>query len=141
MSSTTTVKPAPNLIDLLTAFKNNIIKFFEALIELLPNEGDFYHLRVLFEYQIPIESAMKIFSNRILPHQEMVLAKDDRFFIETTDLFAGLRRDKVSYFKDLWQSGNLTAQDKEALWTWFTVFLRYANKYQELVDKGLASDI
>ncbi len=137
----TGTKPTPNLIDLLTAFKKNIILFFEALIELLPNEGDFYHLRVLFEYQIPIESAMKIFSNRILPHAEMVRAKDERFFIETTDLFAGLRRDKVSYFKDLWQSGNLTPADKEALWDWFGVFLKYANKYQELVNKGLASDI
>jgi hypothetical protein len=134
-------KPAPNLIDLLTAFKKNIILFFDALIELLPNEGDFYHIRVLFEFQIPIETAIKIFSKRILPHAEMVLAKDERFFIETTDLFAGLRRDKVSYFKDLWQSGNLTDQDKEALWDWFTMFLRYANKYQELVDRGLASNI
>ena len=118
-------------IELLTHFRSNIIQFFDALIELLPKEGDLIILRVMFEDQIPIENALKIFSSRIIPHADMVRNKDERFFIETTDLFSGLRRDKVSYFKDLWTSGSLTADDKENLWKWFRLFLNIALQYQK----------
>ena len=118
-------------LELLAAFKENIIKFLDALIELLPKEGDLIILRVMFDSQIPIESAIKIFSSRIIPYKDMVKNKDERFFIECTDLFNGIKKDKVSYFKDLWQSGTLTAQDKESLWKWFRLFLYYAIQYEK----------
>ena len=119
-------------LELLSAFRENIIKFFDALIELLPKEGDLYVLRIMFESQIPMDNALKLFSARILPHAEMVKKKDERFFIECTDLFSGIRKDKVSYFKDLWTSGTLTPEDKESLWKWFKLFLYYATQYEKL---------
>jgi hypothetical protein len=119
-------------IEILKIFKEKIIQFFDALIELLPKEGDLIMLRVMFDSQIPIENAIKMFGSRIIPHAEMVRNKDERFFIETTDLFSGLRRDKVSYFKDLWQSGTLTAESKESLWLWFRLFLNLALQYEKV---------
>ena len=122
-------------IDILKHFKTNVIKFCDALIELLPKEGDMIILRVMFESQIPIETALVVFSERILPHAEMLKNKDDRFFLECSDVFTGLRKDKVSYFKDLWLSGTLTLEDKTQMWKWFNLFLHLAKQY-ELSKRG-----
>ena len=119
-----------SMIEILQYFKNNIIKFFDALIELLPKEGDLIILRVMFESQIPIENAIKLFASRIIPYQDMLRSKDERFFLECSDLFTGIRKDRVSYFKDLWASGSLTKEDKESLWKWFTLFLKLALEYE-----------
>jgi len=121
-----------NRVELLQAFKTNIIKFLDALSELLPKEGDLIMLRIMFNSQIPIESAMKIFASRIIPYADMVKKRDERFFIDCSDLFNGIRKDKVSYFKDLWLSGTLTPEDKESLWKWFRLFLWYALQFEKL---------
>ncbi len=55
-------------IEILKIFKEKIIQFFDALIELLPKEGDLIMLRVMFDSQIPIENAIKMFGSRIIPH-------------------------------------------------------------------------
>jgi hypothetical protein len=120
-----------NKVEVLNFFKQNLLKFLDALSTLLPNEQDIIMLRVMFETHIPIESAMQTFSIRILPYKEMVEKRDDRFFLECTDVFAGIRKDKVSYFKDLWQS-NLSQENRKTLWDWFTVFLRVAVRYNSL---------
>jgi hypothetical protein len=119
-------------IALLSLFKDKLIEFIDALIELLPNEGDLILLKIMFQTQIPLEQAMQIFSSRIMPYADMVEAKDERFFLETTDLFAGIRRDKVSYFKDIWQSKEMTNEDRDALWQWFNFFLKLAKRYTAL---------
>jgi hypothetical protein len=121
-----------NRIQLLTLFKDNLIKFLDALIELLPQEGDLYMLRVMFESQIPIEKSMQTFSQRIIPYGSFITNRDERFFLECTDLFAGVRKDKVSYFKDLWSSNSLSPDDKEALWDWFRLFLKLALQYEKI---------
>lgn len=123
-------------IDVLKLFKDNVIKFLMALIEILPREGDLIMLRVMFETQIPVETAMQIFSSRIMPYADMVRTKDERFFLEGTDLFDGLQREKVSYFKDLWLSDALSADDKEQLWKWFRLFLNLAEKYEKLSGRA-----
>ena len=87
-------------------------------------------MRVMFESQIPIEAALVTFSERILPHADMLKNKDERFFIECTDVFSGLQKEKVSYFKDLWLSGTLTPADKEQMWKWFNLFLHLAKQYE-----------
>jgi len=121
-------------VKLLTVFKTNLINFMDALSDFLPEEQDIITMRILFETTIPIESALKTFSMRILPYKEMVETHDERFFLECTDIFAGIRRDKVSYFKDLWQSSTLTAENKENLWKWFEVFLKLALKFKKLEE-------
>ena len=113
-------------------FKEKLAAFIDALIELLPNVGDLILLKIMFQTQIPLEQAMQIFSARIMPYAELVEARDERFFLETTDLFAGIRRDKVSYFKDIWQSPDMSEENKKVLWDWFNFFLKLAKKYNAL---------
>jgi len=120
------------LVELLKAFKNHLIAFVEDVMRLLPNEADLYQLRITFAYHLPMETALKILASRILPYTDLVKSKDEKFFIECTDIFSGIQQDKVSYFKDLWMSGTLTDEDKEQLWKWFKLFLYYAIQYNKL---------
>ena len=120
-----------NKNELLQLFKDNLVKFMTALSERY-NEPDFHVLRVFFSVEIPIEEAMIVFSERILPHSKMVEEKDGKFFLECGDLFEGIQRDKVHYFKNLWLSSDLTEDDRETLWKWFRLFLKLAQKYRSL---------
>ena len=95
------------------------------------DEPDFHLLRFYFSSEVPIEDAMNIFSERILPHAKMIEGEDDRFFYECTDLFEGLQKDKVHYFRDMWQSSSFTADDRKTMWKWFKLFLRLAQKYTQ----------
>jgi hypothetical protein len=121
-----------NRFECLKFFKDKLILFLDCLMDLLPSEKDLVILRVLFENQIPMETAIQIFSSRIIPYRKMVEQRDERFFLECTDLFSGIKKDKVSYFKDLWQSDDLTEDDKVELWKWFNLFLKIALKYESL---------
>ncbi len=123
-----------NTVDLLRYFKNKLIDFLNELCELLPKEADLICLRIMFENQIPIEEAMKIFAKRIMPYKDLVLAKDEKFFLDCGDLFAGIKKEKVSYFKELWLSKDLSQQNREALWKWFQLFLKIAIKYSEMTQ-------
>jgi hypothetical protein len=75
---------------------------------------------------------MQVFSSRILPYEDMVLNKDERFFLECSDLFEGVKGDKVNYFKNLWLSPTFADDDKEVLWQWFKCFLKLALKYKAI---------
>jgi len=121
-------------VELLIIFKDNLIKFLNAIIEQFPNEGDFVILRIMLSDQIPIEDALKIFSERIHPYVYMIKNKDERFFLESTDLFEGLAKDRVNYFRDIWLSKQLNEEDREELWKWFRLFANLAVKYKELCN-------
>jgi hypothetical protein len=120
--------------ELLKIFQENLIKFIDEIVELLPatSKGDIIMLRILFIDSFPMEDAMRIFSERILPHSKMVLARDEKFFLNCEDLFSGIKKDKVSYFKDLWLSEELNDENKEIIWEWFTYFLKLSVKYNSL---------
>jgi ubiquitin len=119
-------------IDLLIMFKQKLLMFLDAIIEQFPKEGDFIYLRLILDQQIPIETVMDIFSKRILPYIDMIKAKDERFFLDSVDLFEGISGDKVHYFRNIWTSPALTSDDKEQLWKWFTLFGNFAVKYKQL---------
>lgn len=116
-------------IEILKLFKTNLIKFLDALIEQFPSETDFIIVRIFLSEQVPIEEVIKIFSSRILPYKQMVLSKDDKFFLNCNDIFEGLGKDKVSYFKNIWISPQITIEDKEQIWRWFKLFVNLTEKY------------
>jgi len=120
---------SPNKIELLRLFKDNLIKFFDAIIEQFPKETDFILIRVLISDQIPVQDIMKTFSFRITPYIDMIKNKDQRFFIESSNLFDGLSNSKVSHFKNIWLSSSLTDDDREQLWKWFKLFANIVVKY------------
>ena len=120
-----------NQVRLLQRFKTNLINFFDALIEQLPKEKDLVFIRIMLD-TVPMTEAIEVFSSRILTFREMVLKRDERFFIECNDLFEGLQKDKVNYFKTLWLSPQLTPDDKKVIWDWFRVFLAVALGWESM---------
>lgn len=115
---------------ILALFKDNLIKFLDALIEKLPQERELITMRVLFSDQIPIETAMERFSSRIIPYEDLINNNNESFIINNNnDLFSGITSSKVSYMKKLWSSSSFTQEDKEELWKWFKMFLKLAKLY------------
>ena len=108
---------------ILKLFHEKILSFLNALITRFPNEQDLLQLRVLFTSTIPIEKAMELFSKRIIPYETMVNNENEEFFLEGTDIFEGIKGDKINYFKKLWLSPDFTEEDKKELWRWFKLFL------------------
>lgn len=125
-------KLAPN--DILKLFKVKIVEFLDALIEQFPNEGDFILLRVILAEQVPMDQVIQIFANRILPYKQMVISRNEKFFLECEDVFSGVGQDKVSYFKNIWTSGNLDDDDKDNIWQWFNLFLTLTENYKTAVS-------
>jgi len=119
-------------LDILKLFKTNLIKFLDALIEQFPSEGDLAVLRVFLSEQIPIEDVLIVFSNRLLPYKQMIINKDEKFFVEGDDVFKGVSSDTVSYCKNIWLSEKITVEDKEQIWKWFKLFVNLSEKYINL---------
>jgi hypothetical protein len=115
---------------LLTLFKENLVKFFDALIEQFPKEGDFILLRLLCD-QLPSSLIINTFANRILPYTDLIKQKNEKFFLESEDLFAGMPKSKVNYFKNIWLSETLKTDDRDELWKWFHLFANLALKYKQ----------
>ena len=117
--------------DILKLFKENMVNFFDALIDRFNKESDFVLLRIYLDCEIPIEDSMNVFTNRILPYLDMIKNKDENFFLQCDELFEGISQNKVTYFKDFWLSGELTEDDKEQMWRWFRYFVNLANQYKK----------
>lgn len=119
-------------IQILSDFKSNLIQFFDELIEQFPSESELVLIRIFLNDQVPIESVMNYFIKDILPHKELVKARDGEFFMSNNILF-GRRLDKTkpNYFKNLWRSTQLDAQDREVIWKWFDNFIKIAEKYMK----------
>jgi len=119
------------IIEILTLFKNNLIQFFNELIELFPDDGDMIAVRILLDTQVPVEITMTKFAERILPVKNMIKNKDDKFFLSDTPIFNGINGDKVLKWKQIWNSPKLEPSDREAIWKWFNLFLSLAEMYCE----------
>lgn len=119
-------------IDLLNKLKNNLLIFIDELISILPSESDLVLVRFFIKDHVPIADVMTYISNKLLPLDNYVKAKDDRFFLEHQVLFEELRdeQNKVNYFKNVWT--NLDEDNKEVIWNWFALFLNIAKKYNSL---------
>ena len=123
-----------NKYDILRLFKENLIRFFKELSEQF-KDPEFTLLSILLQTEIPIEDVIKSFSAKIMPYAKMVKERDDQFFItHTKELFKGINvnSDKIDHFKNIWLNTGLTKDDKDALWSWFDLFLKLATKYGEI---------
>jgi len=119
--------------EILRHFKDNLIIFVDALVEKFPQEYDLHLLRLVIE-DAPIEPIIIDFGQIIIPYAEMVIAKNDAFFLEKcSTLLKGIVPDTVQldHFKRIWLSSDFSADDRTQLWRWFRLFLTLAQKYIE----------
>jgi len=118
-------------LDLLRQLKDELIFFFDELIELLPEEPDLVIVRIFLKDKIPIVDIMEYIVNELIPLKPMVLQRDDRFFVNHNILFTKIDENKVNHFKRLWTCGSLDKENKETIWRWFRSFIYLAEKYTQ----------
>ena len=117
-------------LDLLKQLKDQLIIFFDELIELLPGEPDLIIVRIFLKDKIPVETIMKYMKDKLVPLKQLVKDKDDTFFLQNNILFEEIDTNKVNHFKKLWESKKLDKENKETMWKWFRSFIYLAEKYK-----------
>jgi len=115
----------------LSLFKDNLIVFMDELISTLPNEGDLIIARIFIKDQIPILDIMNFFIMNFVPLKENILNKDEKVFLESSQLYKGVSPEKIIYYKNLWYSGQLDVDDKNTIWMWFKSFINQCEKYTQ----------
>ena len=117
-------------IKILQKFSETLKQFLDELIEQFPQETDLVIVRVMVNDQIPVEDVMGEFIRRILPFQDHVKTRNEKFFLEEMKLFDGVDGGTVVKFKRLWTSDNLDAEDKDIIWNWFDIFIKLMLSYK-----------
>jgi len=125
-----------NKDELVRLFKHRLLTFLDILIEQFPKERDFPLLKLGIKTRmVSVKDTLKEFTAGILPHKEMVLNKDEEFFLtKCGSLLSGteVTTDELDHFKKIWTSDSLTEDDKENLWKWFKLFLDIAIEYDKV---------
>lgn len=125
--------------DILQEFKNQLVSFFDELINQFPSEGDFVVIRLFISNQIPISVIMNNFNYQLNKENKlfktMIKNRDEQFFLENNlfNLEVG-NQNKLSYFKRLWRSGVLDDDDKEVMWKWIDSFVYLSDKYTKALS-------
>lgn len=129
--------------EVLIQFKSGLITFIDELINQFPEETDFVLLRIYLKNQYPIEKVMNMFIMKILPLKEMVVQRNENFFLNhchILDISTTNDEKKVNHFKKLWRADRLDDDDKQIVWKWFDSFIFLTEKYQKLKVSNLDSD-
>ena len=118
---------------LLERFQKNIVRFFDELIEMFPNEKDFILIRILVKDQIPTTQIMSYFE-MVMMNKEIISSIESRndTFILSNVLFSKISNSTV--FKNLWEK-HLDNDDKEMIWNWVDSFKIMTTDYMKLNNR------
>lgn len=118
---------------LLEKFQKNIVRFFDELIEMFPDEKDFIFIRILVKDQIPSTQIMSYFE-MVMMNKEIITSierRDDTFILSNV-LFSKISKSDV--FKKLWQT-RLDIDDKEMIWNWVDSFKTMTTQYMKINNR------
>ena len=121
--------------EILREFKDQLLNFFDELIQQFPEEGDLVVLRIFLGSQIPIKQVMEAFTLKInsnnMEVRNIIKERNEVFFLEH-NIFGDVSNDKVNHFRKLWRSGNLDDCDKNTIWQWVDSFVYLSDKYVKI---------
>lgn len=120
----------------LICFRDNIISFIDELIEQFPQEADFVILRIFFKDKISMDDVLKYCIKTILPLEDYIKNRDEKFFLDNNILFSAVDNNKVNHFKNLWLSKDLDQADRKIIWDWFDLFVSLMKKYNRETSKN-----
>ena len=127
--------------ELQLKFKNNMLKFIDELIELCPDKGEFFMVKVFVRDNAPLQEIIERFVEIVLPYTSQIKKKDENFFLTTTALYDSMTgfeymqendngKMMIESTRKLW-SEQLNEDDKNACWKWLHLFLVLAKKYKD----------
>ena len=115
----------------LTKFNEQFLNFLQEMCALFPEDKklkSFYFSVELLKKANPRE-LMNQFKTHVGPFETQLLARDETFFLNNTfNIQSSSAVSDMLRIKHIWNSGKLTAQDKECIWNYFKVFFYLLNK-------------
>ena len=116
-------------VEIMVLLKKTMIEFLDEMVNQIEDEceSDLIVMRFFLSEQIPIEELMNKFIKFVLPHKELIITKNERFFLENENIFGSSPKDKVIQFKQVYLK--MAPDDKETLWLWFSTFITICEKY------------
>jgi hypothetical protein len=88
-------------------------------------------VRILINDQLPTTEVINHFIKEILPHKDIIKARDERIFTEMNVLYFGLQQTQTNGIRKIWKSGKLDKEDRQVIWKWFDSFIYLVEKYQK----------
>jgi hypothetical protein len=131
-------------IHVLKEFKNNLISFFDELIDQFPDLGELVMIRIFLNDQVIIKDVVESVSYQINKNDQMIRKivrdRNEEFFLEENNFFNGLsvsssKKDKVLKFQTIWRSNRLDKEDKDTIWKWIDSFVFLTDKYNKMKEK------
>ena len=131
---------------ILSKFKEQLIIFFDELISQFPSRGSVFVLcRFIVSNKVNMEKLTDFFNNLLNRNNQeikkMILERNDIFFINYNilEMLGGNYKEQIKIFgdhkeninalTDLWLSGELDDADKNVIWDWIDLFVRFSEKY------------
>jgi hypothetical protein len=122
--------------EVLIEFKTQLVCFFDELISQFPQEGDLVVLRLFVTNQMPINTIMNIFVQKLNTNDQefrkMAKERNESFFLENNIFDNFCSKEKIVRFKKLWLSG-FDTEDKKVIWNWVDAFIYLADKYTKSI--------
>lgn len=122
-------------IDLLIKFKNTLVSFIDEIIEQFPQDSDLIICRIYIKDQIPTENLINMFIKYFLPQKQLVINKDEEFFLNGTKEFFEDLNIKSNVFQKVWLSNVLDDDDRDIIWEWISSIITIVDKYNNLENK------
>jgi hypothetical protein len=122
-------------IDLLIKFKNTLVSFIDEIIEQFPQDSDLIICRIYIKDQIPTENLINMFIKYFLPQKQLVINKDEEFFLNGTKEFFEDLNIKSNVFQKVWLSNVLDDDDRDIIWEWINSIVTIVDKYNNLENK------
>jgi hypothetical protein len=127
--------------ELQVKFKNNMLKFIDELIELCPDRGEFFMVKVFVRDNVPLPEIIERFADIVLPYTAQIKEKNQDFFLTTTALYDSMTgfeymrendngKMLIESTRKLW-SEKFDEDDKNACWKWLNLFVILAKKYKD----------
>jgi len=127
----------------LIEFKNNMITFFDELIDQFPNSGELIVMRIFLKDQIHIKNVIELTGYQLNKNQgiirKMIKDRDEEFFLEENNFFDVLNETNIKNkfkFSSIWRSKRSDKEDKEIIWKWIDSFVFLTDKYNKLKEKA-----
>lgn len=109
----------------LQDLKKTLVAFFDELIEMFRDEGQFVAFRIMIKDQIPITTIYKLFRDKMWNERERIKGRDVSFFKDNV-LFSQLGPEHSENFCRLFHS--LDDENKKVIWKWFDAFIILTNR-------------
>ncbi|ALH07007.1 hypothetical protein PMV_309 [Port-miou virus] len=122
------------MANLCTALKQQVNGMLDDLRDVFEDEpekkADVLLVKIFFS-NIPPEKLMQHFVAYVLPHENRIKKREEKFFIDNTDLWKGLPEGKVRMVSEMWVTGRLSKDDKQMMWDYFDCFIELSKTWRK----------